>query len=321
MRQKITRRNFFRKSLEVGGAASFAGRLGAQTPSNSVRRPDRYDEQLFIFDRKRFTWPGGKTLAIWIIPNVEVFILNPAAGTPNAGVGTDIRNYAWREYGMRVGLWRMADAMDSVGARGTVALNAGTCELFPKAMEEMKKRGWEMMGHGLTNSRNLGGMSLEEEQRYIQTTLQIIAKSMGTPVRGWLGSGLRETFNTLDVLAEGGVQYTGDWNNDDLPYRMRVKTGEMYSLPYGNQINDIDVFGRGHTGEEFYRLLVDQFDTLYAESQRIPRVMGIPLHPFHTGQALNTAGFQKALEYFKQRERAWFATGTEIIEAFKRVEA
>ena len=326
MKNIFDRRDFFRKTFglcatagALATSASSRGKVWAQTPAAGVRRPDRYDEELFVFNRKRFTWPGGKTLAIWPIPNVEVFLLNQSAGTAGGG-GLDVRNYTWREYGMRVGLWRLADALDSVGARATVALNAATCEIFPRTMDEMKKRGWEMMGHGLTNSQVLRGMNLDQERTLIHTTLQIIERTMGTPVRGWLGSGLAETLTTLYTLAEAGVRYTGDWDNDDLPYRMRVKTGEMYSLPYGNQINDIDVFGRGHTGQEYYQLLVDQFDTLYAESQKLPRVMGIPLHPFHTGQALNAKSFQKALQYFKQRDGVWFATGSEILEAYKKSE-
>lgn len=327
MKNTLDRRDFFRKTFRLcatAGALATSASPGrnvwAQTPVSSVRRPDRYDEELFVFNRKRVTWPNGKTLAIWLIPNVEVFVLNQPTGTAGSN-GLDVRNYTWREYGMRVGLWRLADALDSVGARATVALNAATCEIFPKTMDEMKKRGWEMMGHGLTNSQGLRGMNLEQERTLIHTALQIIGRTMGTPVRGWLGSGLAETFTTLDTLAEEGVRYTGDWDNDDLPYRMKVKTGEMYAMPYGNQINDIDVFGRGHTGQEYYQLLVDQFDTLYAESQKLPRVMGVPLHPFHTGQALNAKSFQKALQYFKQRDGVWFATGSEILDAYKKSEA
>ena len=328
MRNIVDRRDFLRKSFQLcatAGALAATATPGsptfAQTQTNNVRRPDRYDEGLFILDRKRFTWPGGKTLAVWLIPNVEVFVLNPSAGTPGAGIGENVLNYSWREYGMRVGLLRLADAMDSVGAKGTVALNAGVCEIFPKAIDEMKKRGWEMMGHGLTNSQGLRGMNPDQERTLIHTTLQIIERAMGKPVRGWLGTGLQETFTTLDTLAEAGVRYTGDWNNDDLPYRMKVKTGEMYSLPYGNQINDITFFGRGHTGQEYYQLLVDQFDTLHVDSQKLPRIMGIPLHPFHTGQAANAKSFQRALHYFKQREGVWFTTGSEILETYKKVEA
>jgi peptidoglycan/xylan/chitin deacetylase (PgdA/CDA1 family) len=324
--KNIARRDFLRRSLQFCAAASAvtsltsADGIWAQTPAGGVRRPDRYDEGLLILDRKPFSWPGGKTLAVWFIPNVEVFSFSASGGSAS-GADMDVLSYSIRDYGMRIGLWRLADAMDEVGARATVALNAGVCDAFPKAVEEMKKRRWEMMGHGITNSQYLTGMNLEQERAVIQTTLQIIEKAFGKKVRGWLGPGLRENFTTLDTLAEAGVDYTGDWNNDDLPYRMKVKGGEMYALPYGNQINDNPFFGRGHAGDEYYQLLVDQFDTLYADSKKLARIMGVPLHPYLTGQPLNIKAFQKALQYIKQRDRVWFATGSEILDAYKKVES
>jgi len=316
MTKTVDRRKFLRQSLQVFAGANVAAlsaiNIWGQGVSGSLRRPDRYDDTL-IFNRKRFSWPGGKSLALWIIPNVEAYLFNVSG----AG-GSDVVGYSWREYGTRVGLWRIADVMDKAGLKATVALNAGVCEVFPKAIEEMDKRGWEMMGHNLTNTRSLRGLSPEEEAKVVQTTLDVIERATRKKVRGWLGSGLGETYITPDLLAAAGVKYTGDWNNDDLPYRMKVKAGELYTLPYGNAINDITFFGAGHTGEEYYQILVDQFDTLYADSQKLPRVLGIPLHPFHTGQPLHIKGFEKAIQYFKRRERVWFATGTEIVEAYQK---
>jgi peptidoglycan/xylan/chitin deacetylase (PgdA/CDA1 family) len=316
MKHSVNRRQFLRDGLQlcagVGAAAASGAQILAQTTTRALRRPDRYEDTT-ILDRKRFTWPGGKSLAVWVIPNVEAFMFDASGATGTS----DVLAYSWREYGTRVGLWRIADVMDAAGLKATVALNAGICEVFPKAIEEMKKRGWEMMGHNLTNSRSLRGLPLDEETRVIYTTLQVIERAVGTKVRGWLGTGLGENYTTLDILAEAGVRYTGDWNNDDLPYRMKVKTGEMYALPYGNTINDITFFGAGHSAGEYYQLLVDQFDTLYADSQKIPRVMGIPLHPFHTGQPLHIKGFEKAIQYMKKRDRVWFATGNQIVDAYQ----
>jgi allantoinase len=156
----------------------------------------------------------GKTLAVWIIPNVEAWSFDSAVGvttSPNpAGAVPDVINYAWREYGMRVGLWRIADVLDSVGVRATVALNSSVCEVFPKAVEEMKKRHWEFMGHGITNSQLLSSTSsLDDERNVIQTALGTIEHAVGERPKGWLGPGLAETFNTLDILAEEGVRYRG----------------------------------------------------------------------------------------------------------------
>src|ERR1035441_6722670 len=266
----LNRRTFLGSTARMSSAAGLLAAAGkAQAPQTSIRRPDRFDDNSLIMERKPFTWPGGKTLAIWIIPNVESFIFNPDAGTPGSPRGDEnVFNFSWKEYGMRVGLWRIADVMDEANIRATVALNAGVCDVFPKAITEMTKRGWEMMGHNLTNSRYLRDYPADKERDVIRTTLKVIDQATGKKTIGWLGSGLWENFNTLDTLAEEGVRYTGDWNNEDIPYRMKVKTGEMYALNYGNAINDITFFGKGHTGEEYYQLVVDQFDTLHAESQK-----------------------------------------------------
>jgi len=296
-----------------------------QTPNKTVRRPNRYEDSL-IFERKPFTWPGGKTLAVWIIPNVEAWSFDSAVGvttSPNPGNAVpDVINYAWREYGMRVGLWRIADVLDSAGVRATVALNSSVCEVFPKAVEEMKKRHWEFMGHGITNSQLLSSTSsLEEERGVIQTALGTIEHAAGERPKGWLGPGLAETFNTPDILAEEGVRYVGDWNNDDQPYPMKVKKGKLLSVPYCMELNDIGLFARhGYTGEEYLRAVTDQFETLYSESQKLPRVMGIPLHPFLTGQPLHIKYFQQALAQMKKQDRVWFATGNEIAEAYERMQ-
>ena len=322
------RREFVKHGLLVAGTAgACASGLAstaafAQTQSQPVRRADRYDDS-FIFERKLFTWPGNKTLAVWIVPNVEVWRYDSPSGqaiTPNdRGIVPDVVNYAWREYGMRVGLWRFADVLDAAGVKATVALNAAVVEHHPKAVDEMKKRGWEFMGHGITNSENLAGLTLDAERNLIQTALRTIEQATGRRPRGWLGSGLTETYNTLDILAEEGVVYCGDWNSDDQPYRMKVKTGRLYSVPYCMEINDIPLFIRkGYTGEQYLQSVVDQFDTLYADSMKQPRVMGIPLHPMITGQPLRIKYLQRAIAEMQKNDAVWFATGGEIIDAHQR---
>ncbi len=327
MQRKRDRRDFIKNSLLLAGAASLLASsrpriASAQIVSKPVRRSDRYEDS-FISDRKPFTWPGNKTLAIWVAPNVEVWNYDSPVGipvSPNLGnIVPDVINYAWREYGIRVGLWRFADVFDAAGIKATVALNSLVCEHFPRAVEEMKKRGWEFMGHGTTNSESLAGMNPEREREVIQSVLKTIEQATGRKPRGWLGAGLAETYNTLDILAEEGVIYCGDWNNDDQPYPLKVKKGRLYSIPYCMEINDIPLFIRkGYTGEQYYRSLIDQFETLYADSKKQPRVMGIPLHPMITGQPLRIRYLERALAEMKKNDGVWFATGSEIIEAYQR---
>jgi len=322
-----TRRDFLKHGLTLAGAA---GALGsalapgalAQTQGGSVRRADRYDDS-FIFERKPFAWPGNATLAVWVAPNVEVWRYDSPAGqaiSPNdRNIVPDVVNYAWREYGLRVGLWRLADVLDAAAVKATVALNSAVAETHPKAVDEMKRRGWEFMGHGITNSENLAGLNADKERALIQTVLRTIEQATGRRPRGWLGPGLAETQNTLDILAEEGVNYCGDWNSDDQPYPMKVRKGRMFSIPYCMEINDIPLFIRkGYTGEQYLQSVVDQFDTLYADSTKQPRVLGLPLHPMITGQPLRSRYLERALAHMKKHERVWFATGSEIVDAYQR---
>ena len=322
------RRSFIRNGLTLAGTAGLltsglAPIAHAQIGGKPLRRSDRYEDSI-ISERKPFAWPGNKTLAVWIAPNVEVWNFDAPEGqavSPNVRkIVPDVVNYAWREYGMRVGLWRIADVLDAAGIKATIALNALVCEHYPKAMEEMKKRGWEFMGHGTTNSESLAGLSLEKERETIRTILKTIEQSTGKRPLGWLGSGLAETYNTLDILAEEGVIYCGDWNNDDQPYPMKVKSGKLFSIPYCMEINDIPLYIRkGYTGEQYYRSVIDQFETLYADSEKQPRVMGIPLHPMISGQPLRIKYLQRVIAEIKSHERVWFATGSEIIDVYQQL--
>ena len=321
------RRDFLTTSLTFLGAAGLMAARApvahAQTGDRPLRRSNRYEDSI-ISERKPFVWPGNKTLAVWIAPNVEVWNYDAPEGqavSPNTRrIVPDVINYAWREYGLRVGLWRIADVLDAAGVKATIALNALVCEHYPKAVEEMKRRGWEFMGHGTTNSESLAGLSPEKERETIRLVLKTIEQSTGTRPRGWLGSGLAETYNTLDILAEEGVLYCGDWNADDQPFPLKVKSGKLYSIPYCMEINDIGLYVRkGYTGEQYYRSVMDQFETLYADSERQPRVMGIPLHPMISGQPLRIKYLQRLIAEMKSHDRVWFATGSEIIDAYLKV--
>jgi len=323
------RRDFIKQSLALastaGVLASGLAPLARAQTARPFRRPGRWDDS-FIFERKPFTWPGNKTLAVWVAPNVEVWNYDSAFGvqiSPNAsGHVPDAINYGWREYGMRVGLWRFADVLDGLGIKATVALNSGVCEQHPKAVEEMKKRGWEFMGHNISNSELLSGLAPDKEREVIRSVLSTIEKATGRKVRGWLGAGLTETHNTLDILAEEGVVYCGDWNADDQPFPMKVKSGKLFGIPYCMEINDIGLFMRkGYTGEQYYRTVMDQFEQLLADSRKQPRVLGIPLHPMITGQPLRIKYLQRTLADIKKSDRVWFATGSEIIDAYQKATA
>jgi allantoinase len=261
-----------------------------------------------IVDHPPFSWPNGAKIAIWIIPNIEHFHVEIGAGAP------DIRNYSRRDYGNRVGIWRIMEVFAKHSIRGTVALNGEVGRYYPRIMEECVKLGWELMGHGLTNSVLLTGMTEAQEAAVIAETRHII-RGYGQAMRGWLGPGLTETWNTLDLLRKHGVEYTCDWVNDDLPYRMN---NGLYSIPYTLELNDMPLFNMPSISiQDFLQRIRDAFDVLYEESAGSPRVMSIALHPFLIGSPHRIRYLDRALQYIAGHDKVWFATGSEIIDAYR----
>ena len=180
-----------------------------------------------IIRRPRLEWPGGAHVALWVVPNIEFFSLETRPGGLGPGKIPDIPIWAMRDYGNRVGVFRMMEVLDRYGVRATVALNSDICVHHPEIIEEGEKRRWEWMGHNQSNSRRLNEVPAEEEPQIIRDTLDTIARASGRRPVGWLGAGLQETWNTLDLLAEAGCEYVADWGpNDDQPYTMALSAGQ-----------------------------------------------------------------------------------------------
>src|SRR5438552_1779431 len=185
--------------------------------------------------RPTITWPNGARLALWVIPNVETFPLNePVPG--GTGLAPDVINWAPRDYGNRVGIFRMMEVMARHGVRGTVALNAEACDDYPQVIEDARALGWEFMGHNQSNSRLLHLMAPEEERRVVLATFARIEKATGRRTKGWLSSGLRESWHTLAYLGEAGATYVADWINPDQPHPMHRRGERLCSRPYSVQI-------------------------------------------------------------------------------------
>jgi allantoinase len=262
-----------------------------------------------IIDRPRVTWPDGARVAVWVIPNVEHFHIEIGPEAP------DIRNHSRRDYGNRVGVWRIMEVLDKHAIRGTVALNAEVGRFYPRIMEEMTRRNWELMGHGLTNSARLTGLAKEREVEVIAQTRTVI-EQWGQKMRGWLGPGLTETWHTIELLRDHGVEYVCDWVNDDLPYRMN---NGLYSIPYSIELNDMPLFNTPSIGiDEFYRRVCETFDVLYDEGAQNGRVMAIALHPFLIGAPHRIRTLDRALSYIASHGSVWFATGSDIISAYRK---
>ena len=272
-----------------------------------------------IIRRPPVHWPDGARVALWVIPNIEFFSLEERPGGSGAGKIPDIPLWSSRDYGSRVGVFRLMEVLDRHGIRATVALNSDVCARHPEIIEEGQIRNWEWMGHNRTNTRRLNEAPPGEEVNIIRDSLATIAKATGVRPAGWLGSGLQETWDTVDLLAAEGVEYVCDWCNDDQPYLMNLDAGRsIVSLPYSHDINDKPAFEQMHrTAAEFQEMICRQFDVLYREGQESGRVMAVAVHPYLTGMPYRIDAFDAALAYVCGHEGVWRATGSEITRHYR----
>jgi allantoinase len=282
-----------------------------------MRFPVQYDP---VIDRPAIVWPNGARIAVHFVVNVEYFEPGVPATSANpkyVDIKPDVYNHSWRDYGVRAGIWRLMKTLDRHGVKATVALNALVCQHYPRIIEEIVKRDWELMGHGLTNSQMLTHLPLEDERKVIRQTLDTIEKSAGVRPRGWLGPALAESWHTTTLLEEAGIAYVCDWINDDEPYRMDTPRKKLLSLPYSCELNDLHCFLRaGYDGPKYLQLLKDQFDVLYAEGGDRGTVLTVPMHPFVMGHPFRSKYLDLALQYMAAKSGVWFATGSQIADAY-----
>jgi len=274
----------------------------------------RYDYQP-ITTRPTLKWPGDARIAVWVSPNIEYFHIDQPI--PNFGMSQvpDVRGYSQRDYGARVGVFRMMEVLDKYAIRASAQLNSECCIHHREIIDEGVKRDWEWLGHGVTNNLPLTAYPAVDELSVLRQVRDEIAAGTGTAPRGWLGPALAETFDTPDHLAAAGFDYLCDWGFDDQPVAMRVKTGRMIVVPYEQGINDINFFFRSnYTPAEYLRQVCDQFDVLYRDGERSGTVMCIPLHPFIIGVPLRIKYLDLALEYICSHDGVWLTTGGEIAD-------
>ncbi|GAA2292908.1 polysaccharide deacetylase family protein [Streptomyces kunmingensis] len=273
-----------------------------------------------ITERERFSWPGGARVAFYVGLNIEHFQLGTPSTSLNeatAALVPDPLNHGWREYGVRVGIWRVMQALDRHGVRASALLNSAVCEHYPQIVEAGLARNWAWLAHGRDNSTLQAGMTEEDERGYLIGVVETIEKATGQRPRGWLGPALTETFRTPTLLAELGLGYVLDWTNDDQPYPLNIPG--MLSVPYSVELNDLGLFTtHGMTGPDFVQLVKDQVDQLYDDSAADGRVMALALHPFVIGQAFRAKYLDQALEYVVNHPGVWAATSDEIAEHYVR---
>lgn len=280
-------------------------------PLLSLKTHDRYDFEP-IADRSDFCWPDGKRLAVCICNNIEVFSFGEGLGSDSAQIGApqSSRNYAWRDYGNRVGQWYLFDLLDEFGFPASHNFNSLLFEHCPQIAERVMARGDEFVGHGRTNAERQDVMRPDEERQLIEEATQAIQRFSGRQPSGWLGPYLAETSETLDLLKEAGYSYVLDWPADDQPFWMRTRSGPILSVPYSVEINDSPamVF-RQQGASDFERMMIDQFDEMLLQSEKWPLVYTIVLHPFVIGQPYRLRALRRALTHIRAFEdRVWITT-------------
>jgi peptidoglycan/xylan/chitin deacetylase (PgdA/CDA1 family) len=274
-----------------------------------------------IHQRPPLKLPGGARVAVWTIVNIENWqptgpmprtVLPPPMGQPML---PDVPNWAWHEYGMRVGFWRFLETLSSRGLKATFALNGSCCEVYPQACQAALDAGWDFMGHGLVQQPM---HRISDQKSAIAETVAAITKFTGRPPRGWESPGLTETDETLDLLAEAGIEYVADWVLDDQPVKLRTRAGDIVSVPYTVEVNDVVMTAiQQSPADEIFRRGRDQFDRLYQEGADIPRVMAISIHPYLTGVPHRIKYLEALYDYIISHDGVVMWTGAEILDWYK----
>jgi allantoinase len=287
---------------------------------SEAMRPNERVPYSAIVDRPALKLPGGAHLAVWTIVNVEEWsiernmprtVLPPPMGQP---LQPDLPNWAWHEYGMRVGFWRFVHVLASAKITPTMAVNGSVLKSYPRIAEAARDAGWEFMGHGY-EQRPMH--HVEDQRAAIRATIAAIREVTGKPPRGWESPGLTETYETVDLLHAEGIEYVADWVLDDQPVRIRTTKGEIVSVPYTLEVNDIPLMAlQHHASDELYVRGAAQFDRLYAEAVAgdSARVMAISIHPYITGVPHRIGWLEKLYAHVASKPGVLMWTGEQILD-------
>lgn len=281
-----------------------------------------YDHDLYdwsaMADRPPVTWPGGKGVAVWICVSLEWFPIVPS-DTPFRAPGhmqtayPDFRHYTAREYGTRIGFYRLLDAFAAAGIRVSVAMNAAIAVRYPAIVEDVIAAGHEIIAHSVDMNATIAtGVARDQERQLIETTLVTLERTTGTRPAGWLSIARSQSWNTVDLLKECGVSWCCDWVNDELPWRFR---NGLINLPLNHELSDRQVIAtQQHSAECYAQQIGDAFDWLAGENGG--RILPLHLTPYIIGLPFRIGALEEALGQLSNRPEAWFATGGEIVASW-----
>ncbi len=284
-----------------------------------------------ITNRGPLKWPDDKKVALILTLNLEHWDMTKdtdeayyAGGPPILpdvlpGRIPDFPNFTWREYGQRVGIWRLFDAFVKAGVPASCTINAKTALERPEIARFPDEQGWEVLAHNYEQGELLTGFGgdIKKEREVVEATLKVYEEFYGRKAKGWLSSSLRGTPNTPEILAEHGCIFYCDIMNDDQPFLLETDAGPIVSTPYTNEINDFTILTRrGHTTDEMRDILIEELSVLHKEASESGsgRMMNVGLHPHVTGRAYRVRAVQEFLEFAKGLDGVWFAKREEVAE-------
>ena len=287
-----------------------------------------YDWTPFNQSRGVLRWTENPRVAVCDIVNLEQLEWSVPEGAFQAanlagGYGPspfpDVTRWSHREYGHRVGIFRLLDLLEKHGIKATVAMDALTAEHYPFLVAHCQGRGCEIIGHGISVSRMItSNMTEQEEREYVQTSLEALTRATGTAPAGWLGPEYGESARTPQILAQAGIRYVCDWTNDEQPYPLKTSSGELLALPVMLPVDDINALWdrRVSVGRDV-QMLKEAFDTVYQDGAENGRLMVLNLHPWLIGQPFRIRYLAEALGYIMGHDGVWAATGSEIVDWYR----
>lgn len=285
---------------------------------------DRYEWSL-LQSRAPILWPGNKTIALWITVAVEVFPLDDD-GKPFKLPGSmnkpypDVQTYTWRDYGNRVGIYRVMRALDKARLKPTWAVNGVIADKYPGLLRDIVSRGEEIIAHGYDMaSPHHGGMEKVDESDLISRTLGLLDHDDIGAIRGWLSPGKSESPLTPELLAEVGIEYLCDWPNDELPYPFHTESGPLVAMPHSTDLDDRKIIiDQKHDEVSFVEQIKDHYEYLSREAaSKGGRVLSLNLHPWVIGQSHRIAALEEVLDFLSFKEDIWSASGSEILDAWQ----
>ena len=275
--------------------------------------------------RSAVEWPDHCRVALWVTVALEFFPLDQPAEPFRAPGGMvtpypDLRHYTLRDYGNRVGVFRVFKILDELGITPTVAFNSKVSERYPHLLAEVVRRDWEVLANGVDMGRlHYGGLDRDEEAALVDESFGVLREMSGQPVGGWWSPARSESMNTLELVAERGGRYVCDWSNDDMPYPMTTAAGPLYSMPLSQELDDQTIQVHYHQTEaEFAEQVSDSMSVLYDESARYGgRILSIVIHPWVSGQPHRIRALERALRAVVDHEGIWSASGAQILDEFE----